>query len=496
MSQRRRAIALIVAPLALLVSLLTWGVSSPQGSSPDEHYHLASIWCADGIVPGVCEEGSAPQYRSVRADIAEASHCFRWHPDQSAACVVDDARMVETDQANWAGEAYPPVFYSVMRMFIVPDDVGLSVLILRSLNAVLYVGLLTALFFLLPRRLRPPMIWGAALTIVPLGAFLIPSINPSTWAILSATGLWVATWGYFVERRLTRRILLGALAVTFLVVGAGARSDAAVYGVLAMIVGTVLGFERSRRFLLSAILPVALTAVAVAFFFTSGQSAIVSASTASTDAPLALHQLAFLDLKLLPELWAGVFGTWGLGWLDTTMPGSVWVTTIAMFSAVCFWALSRGDVRKWIVTAGVAASLVVVPMFILLHDGVIVGQYVQPRYIYPLIILFAGVVVTGFRRPGLGLNRTQLLVVAAGLTVANSVALHVNLRRYVTGVDVPGLNLDLAVEWWWNAPITPLGVWALGTVATAVLAGILVRAAWSGREDAKAIQASSVVPRA
>jgi hypothetical protein len=131
--------------------------------------------------------------------------------------------------------------------------------------------------------------------------------------------------------------------------------------------------------------------------------------------------------------------------------------------------------------AAVALSLVVVPMYILLHDGVVVGSYVQPRYIYPLIIIFGGVAVVGFLRGNLGLGRLQLLVVGGGLAVANSVALHVNLRRYVTGVEMPGANLDVGIEWWWGGPITPMMVWAAGSAAFAMAIGVLVWVAWNGR---------------
>ena len=47
--------AAIAVPVALLAALLAWGVSSPPGSSPDEDYHMGSIWCAGGIEAGVCE---------------------------------------------------------------------------------------------------------------------------------------------------------------------------------------------------------------------------------------------------------------------------------------------------------------------------------------------------------------------------------------------------------------------------------------------------------
>ena len=487
MSNRRRgrAVFAILIPIAMLVALLAWGISSPPGSSPDDDYHMASIWCGTGIVEGQCESTGAEQYRRLPADLVSAADCFAHDPNQSASCPLDEGALKATSRGNWVDKSYPALFYAVMSVFV-GDDLSTSIVVMRSVGALLYVGLLTALFFLLPRPQRRVLVWGAAISVVPLGMFLIASVNPSAWAVLSATGLWVATWGYFQQTGV-RKWLLAAFAVLLLVMGAGARSDAAVYGVLALIVAVVLSFRRDRRFAVDALLPVGLTVVAVLFFFSGGQSAIVSADTAA-ETDLALSTLAFIDAKLLPELWVGVFGTWGLGWLDTAMPGAVWVTTIAVFGAVVFWGLRVGSPRKWIALAGVAASLVVVPMYILLHDSVIVGYYVQPRYIYPLIIIFGGVAVAGFAKAGLGLGRLQLLVAAVGLTIANSVALHVNLRRYITGLDVPNFNLNGEMEWWWGPQISPMAVWIVGSLAFAAMMAALAWTAWERGASTSVVQ--------
>lgn len=477
-----RLVAAIGVPFALLLALMAWGVSSPPGSSPDDDYHMASIWCTGGLSEGQCEEGKSADHRKVPSELVDWVVCYKFHPEVSAGCPFVPDRMVDTRRGNWYDNGYPPLFYATMSVFVT-DDVSVSIIAMRSVNAVLYVGLTTALFFLLPRRMRTPLLIGAAITLVPLGMFLIPSVNPSSWAVISATGLWVAAWGFFAQTGL-RKWLLAAMSVLLLVMGAGARSDAAVYGVLALIVASVLSFRGERRYLIDLLLPVGLTVVAVAFFFSGAQSAVVAGGTAVSGGQIALSTLSWVNLKALPELWVGAFGDWeigGLGWLDTTMPGSVWATAFAIFAALTFGGLRNAGARKWIALGGVAAALVVVPMYILLHDRVVVGYGVQPRYIYPLVVIFGGLALVGLARD-LGLGRVQKVVVAAGLTIANSVALHVNLRRYVTGLDNPTFNLNDPVEWWWSAPISPMAVWAGGSVLFALAAALVVWQGW--RHDA------------
>lgn len=488
--RRLRVWAMLLAPAALLIALLGWGASSPPGSSPDDDYHMASIWCANGPVDGQCELTGNTLARKLPGDLLKAAKCFAFLPEQSASCPLPEAEMLTTERGNWNDAGYPPVFYAVMSIFVTPD-LSASIIMMRSANALLFVGLMTGLFALLPRPMRAPLVWGSLVSAVPLGTFLIPSVNPSSWAVISATGLWAATWGFFTESG-HRKWGLAAMMTVLMIVGSGARSDAAVYGVIAMAAGAVLGFRRDRRFLRNALLPLCLTAVGAVFFLTSGQSAVVAADTAAPAAhdPLIL---TLINAKMLPQLWTGVFGLSGLGWLDTIMPGIVWVPALVVFAAIVYWGLQRGDGRKWLSLTGIAACLIVIPMYILVHDGVVVGTGVQPRYIYPLLIILAGVAVTGFSTPGLRLGRLQVVSVAVSLAVANAVALHTNLRRYITGIDAQSFDLNRNVEWWWNVPVAPMTLWAVASLA---FAGAVAAAAWAAwpRESSEYLSATLPAP--
>lgn len=480
--RRWRAVAAVAVPLLLFVSLLSWAVSSPLGSSPDDDYHLASIWCGNGEAKNVCESGQRESTRFVPASVAGAPHCYAFNPGQSAACSPRSNDLIATDRGNWNGHAYPGVFYSIMNVFV-GDDVDRSVLAMRASNAALYIGITVLLFFVLPRHARPALLWGALISVVPLGMFLIPSVNPSSWAILSATGLWVATWGYFMERRGIRKWLLAGMMILLLIIGAGARSDAAVYGILALFVGGALGFRRDRRFAVDTWLPLVLVGIAAVAFLNAGQSAVVAASTVVQHDAMDVASLTVRNFMDLPLLWVGVFGAWGmggLGWLDTAVPPLVWVSTLMAFGGLVFWGLRRGSAGKWLSVAAIACALVAIPMYILVHDGVTVGVGVQPRYIYPLMIMLAGVVLVGLTGFRLGLGRVQLVCVGVILSVANSLSLHVNMRRYLTGVDVDSINLDVGVEWWWNTSVSPMAVWIGGTIAFALAVSVLFTMACGG----------------
>jgi hypothetical protein len=467
-STRVRSVLVAVSvPLMFLVSLVAWGFSSPVGSSPDDDYHMASIWCAGGI-DELCQAADSETSRIVPDVLLNSSGCYAFRPDASAGCKVSPIEDMSTsDRGNFDG-SYPPVFYATMNVFA-GYDIESSVLFMRTFNALLFVGLISALFFCLPMNRRGPLLWGSLTTAVPLGMFIVPSVNPSSWAVLSAATLWVSLVGYFTSVRRSDRIVLGAIAVLVTIMGAGARSDSAVYSGVAVVVAIILTFERTARYLKLAILPAVLVVLAVAFFLGSGQSSIVAPGGAdSKSAPGGKLGLALANIVELPGLWTGSIGTTGLGWLDTAMPAVVWVSTLAVFFAVAFWGIHKLPARKGIAIGIIFASLIVIPMYILVNDNAMVGTGVQPRYIYPLMIILAGLALFGLNRDDLKLSGPQLAVIPIVLTVANSVALHKNIRRYVTGIDVSGPNLDTGIEWWWAIPLSPMTVWAVGSLTFAL----------------------------
>jgi hypothetical protein len=89
-------------------------------------------------------------------------------------------------------------------------------------------------------------------------------------------------------------------------------------------------------------------------------------------------------------------------------------------------------------------------------------------------VLLGGLLMLTPAGRALSLGRIQVFVIAAALTVVNFVALHMNIRRYVTGIDGAGPNLDSGAEWWWALPFGPTAVWLVGAVAYGALMFLLV----------------------
>ena len=464
---RFRSIALV--PVFALIALLCWAFASPIGSSPDDDYHLTSIWCGLGDRPGLCESVPGhPEQRVVPYAVGQ-TNCNRHFAGSTETCPIDGLAPdspIATTRGNFVG-TYPPVYYAFMGLFA-STHYTVAALVMRIVNIILFVGLSSLLYFLLAPSRRRTLLWTWSIVIVPLGAFLVASNNPSAWAVISGGILWLALVGYF-EQRGWRSIVLGVVAAVALIMGAGARADSAIYAVVAIGVAVFMTAEKSRAFLLKAIAPLAFVLVAIVFYLTANQSSVAAGGLSGEHAASGAGgaTLIWNNLLQLPGLWAGVLGTWGLGWLDVLMPASVYVLGLLAFGAATFTGLVSVTVRKVIALAGVGALLVAIPSWILYKGHATVGQEVQPRYIMPLVIIFAGVALLQAGPRLIRFTRVQTIVVIIAVSIANAVALHVTMHRYITGPGMEGLSLNHNVYWWWHIPVSPTVVWVLGSVAFA-----------------------------
>jgi hypothetical protein len=486
---RARFKLVYLVPALALIALIAWAFASPMGSSPDDDFHLASVWCANAARTNLCEPGSTPETRIVPAAVHDAP-CFAYDANKSAGCQAKDFTFspkptVATKRVNASGE-YPPVYYAVMNIFV-GGNILVSVLLMRIFTVLLFVGLTTALFVLLPVARKQTLILMWMITTVPLGMFLLSSNNPSAWAVIGVGTAWISLLGYF-ETDGRRRIALGAIFAAAVVMAAGSRGDAAMYSVIAIGTVAVLKLRWTRRFWLQAILPIGMALVAIGFFLVSrqtasgingfgGASSAPSVGTGADTATKSLHGFGLLAYNLLnaDSLWAGVFGGWPLGWLDTPMPAFVSLGAVAVFVAVAFVGFRQLGWRKVLVLALVGLVLWLLPVYVLVQSGTTVGNAVQPRYLLPLIVLLAGVILLSTRGRMIQFGRGQLILVAGVLAAVNLVALELVIRRFVTGNSHLGLNLDTSDQWWWGSfPLSPNALWIIGSLAYAGLMAVIV----------------------
>jgi hypothetical protein len=350
---------------------------------------------------------------------------------------------------------------------------------MRIANILLLIGLTTVLYVFLPANRRPTLVWGLAISLVPLGLFLVASDNPSAWAIISAGTLWISLLGYF-ESSGKKKAGLGIIAALSTLVGAGARADAAVYAMVAIVAVILLTARLDRRWIISALLPFGMAVTAAVFYLSTQQSSFANSGLpgyADSSHHLDWHYLILANLLNVQDLWVGAFGSGpGLGWLDTSMPAIVWVGGLGSFAALTFAGLASRSMRKLLAAGVVLGALWAFPTLLLVQSGSVMGAGLQPRYVLPLLMMLGGVLLLQVGGTRLTLSSVQVVALVSTLSVANAVALQFNMRRYITGTGVTRWNLNYAIQWWWNIPVSPMIVWAVGSLSFAAFLVIIARA--------------------
>jgi len=460
------------AVLSAILALSAWAFSSPSGASPDDDYHLSSTWCAQGVREDLCENipGKSESLK-VPYSVVANQYCFAFQSDVNGSCPYNN-ELYETSRLNNVLGYYPPVYYWTMS-WLASTDVYTSVLSMRIANGLLAVILLSILIVALPNHLRRVPIYAFLIPSIPLGVFLMASNNPSSWAYLGVITLFSAFTGFLSVDKTKTKLALAALSLVGVLLAAGSRADAAAYALLAIALAFAIKFSKGAFKPENLLVGGLLASITVlSFLFLSRQGTIAAGGVMSgpKDPDLPIPSL-LINLTNLPQLWTGVFGTWGLGWVDTLMPPLVWVSMLSIYAAVVFSAVRWFDFRQSISFGIVFLALVFVPMYILSINRLVVGQDVQPRYLLPLMALLVAVaLVRTSSTDGLIFSRGQVWIIGAILVLSNSVSLNTNLRRYISGVDIKSFNLDNTVEWWWpNFPFSPNAVWLIGSIFFALL---------------------------
>lgn len=148
---------------------------------------------------------------------------------------------------------------------------------------------------------------------------------------------------------------------------------------------------------------------------------------------------------------------------------------------IIYTTAQRVSRKNWLIVALMSTLLVLLPLRADLDSLGTSGRYILPLYLMCLVTYLASV-ETSFTRPLITskiISRVLVLI----LTLGNSIALHQTMRRYITGVDVIGWNLNQNAEWWWTVGPSPMTIWVLGTIAFGVTATLVLQMARSQVEQ-------------
>lgn len=504
----------IALAVCAAVALGCWGLSTPTGSSPDDDFHLASIWCATGPAQGavtgdVCTEVNgnrgpgtvvrvlplavsradcSTRFTSIHDCDAYKVHqvCFDYTGPRSPVCAGALKPGTGAHAAN-AG-LYPGGFYLAMHPFT-SGQVVASVLWMRAVNALVAMVVIGAAFLVSERRTRSAYALTVALGVcTPIGLLFIPSSNPTAWSIIGIGSVWAFLVVFLTTASVWRRrvALLGCLVAWGLPVAA--RADAPVLAALSVIGATAVAHRgpwASRRLVLPGLLVIASM---VMFFVGSGTDVAESGistvaagdgsgpppETLATMAHNAAHPIALFFHNLL-VLWAYERDMFTEGTWTAILPAALVLLLLAALT------LYRG--RQRLGYGGLLLASVAIPMYVAQRSHLSVSVwYIQRRYLFPLMLSVIGLAFLAAVRRGwverVAARRWAVTAVWAVLSVIASMALHLEILRYVVGWHLYQFGFDAGRHWWWTGfPLSPMAVWVIGSVAMAVMLALLLRIA-------------------
>jgi hypothetical protein len=476
----RRVVVVGAIGLLTVVVGAAWAFSSPVGSSPDDDFHMGSIWCSDLAPPDGCIEGPrTPGFYDRRVDVPapvarQTLDCFIMRPSAAAGCATPaaDRPGLFPSRANY--NYYPGGFYDLMAP-LVSDRPAVSVLAMRLTSWLLCCGLIGASLAIAERRVRQAFLVSLVVSAVPLGLFVFASTNPSGLTVAGTFTFASALTTFLTSTSRPRTVASGVLAL----VGAGAalisRSDAGIWlSVAAVAIVFATGAWR-RLWRPRLVLPAGVVVVgSIAVLALTRDFASEGLSFAPNPRPF--RQVLFENLTQLPTLWTGSLGTFPLGWSDTAMPSIVSVGMVGAYVTVVILALRRPSVGGLAALGIILVSVVAVPLYALAGDGSVIPEDFQPRYLLPIITVVPAIAILvgdALRRDHL-FTRFQTVMILLAVCLAQLAALHTNMRRYIWGAERLGFNLNSAQGWWWPWGPSPMVVWAVGSLAFATLITLLL----------------------
>ena len=180
----RALVATFILVAAVIAASLAWVVASPVGSSPDEDFHVGSMWCPPPVDETGCQISVKDGDKAVMVPQSLAKEfvaCYAFDHDNSALCALNASDDVLAPTLRWDDGNYPWGYYQFAHLFV-QHSTAHAVLTLRAVNTLLAIGLIGAIIALSDSGLRRAIAVAVAVGWLPMGIYFVAGMNPSSWA--------------------------------------------------------------------------------------------------------------------------------------------------------------------------------------------------------------------------------------------------------------------------------------------------------------------------
>ena len=484
----RHLVAVLTLVVAVITASMAWVVSAPVGSSPDEDFHVAAMWCPPPVDETGCQISTKDGKKAVVVPQTLAKEnvtCYAFDHNESAQCSLAGSDEELAPTLRWDDGNYPWGYYQFAHLFV-QHSTNRAVLALRAFNTLAAIGLLGSIIALADSGLRRAISVALTVAWLPMGFYFIAGMNPSSWAM---TGTFAFASALLASTRSEgrRRAGLIACALAGAVLACTSRGDSAFF-LFVVTVALAFAVPLSKRIVPEAVLACGASVVGI---WVMSRTNVAASHLASGNelAGYSRKHVLWLNVSALPNYLRGFVGhLLGPGWNDVSYQGTVSYGASFVVLALVAWSLRSLSWRKVLSALVVAGAITGVPVVIGMRGHFSNVEVYQPRYMLPLFAVFLLMLLAPcavrdergralgshpFRVPSGVAGRVGTGLVAAVWALTNARALYLVIERYAFGRTAHGMPIDLSMrnlsdgnEWWWpTAPVGPMAVWVVGALA-------------------------------
>ena len=457
------------------ITLGSWALSSPPGSGPDDEYHLSSIWCSHGYRMQFCEKSASIYEAKIPLQLhrnggPRTVFCYAGNSQISARCIrnLDAEAVTKLESSKRFNTAYiAKNFYNANGFFVSPN-VNASILKMRFFQIAIFFALIGFAIYSSGER-KWAVLLALFVGMVPVGLFIIPSTNPSSWAIAGVVSAGLCAMNFFLSSKRSHRVIAVLGFIVALLFTRNVRGDVNIMLAICVTLGALSGFfiretDRSHKFdraklirLLFLVAPGLLYIHLKIFSLYPWRvvSYILNGSfySFSNDSPQAF--LGFLG------------GSIQLGSADFAPTPVVLILMSVGFATFIVITARFVPLRVKIVSGFGLSLLFFMPYWFSMGAIGPGSRYVMAIYLVSLAT-FSASAVSGRKLINFQFSKSSLLTIFLAISLAQSLSLHQSIRRYVTGTNIAGWNLNKGAQWWWTYGPSPMSIWLIGSVAFGV----------------------------
>jgi hypothetical protein len=452
----------VFASSFFFVALLCWAFSAPIGAGPDSDFHISSIWCGQGERKGLCEEigASAAQYN------AKVPFMFQMCDNRPIEYLPSCAEIVTKPETQFLRTAIPlqqNSYYKIMSHFA-SQNTNQSVLVIRSINALIASCVLLALLVLCSGKIKFAVAASWSVGLVPVGVQFLSSVNPRGWSFLAVFSSWAFLASGLEARQRTVRsysaYLLCALTASL---AFATRVDGSIFVIFSCTIVTIShllkNYVLSKKILIVSAISILLILVPIQSI--SSLSHIFSFQLAdSIELPRFLLMQIVHGPEFITQAWGYNIGQQGNG------PGIVGIIGLSLFVITLSFALQNVNPIQALGVVSIILFMIVSHMRGSLAIGELIpasGEYVMALTVFLLgFTLWTSRSIQNFQSS----RRGQITTISL-LTFSHAIAFYSYMEYYVKrGAKIGTFEtISLNQSWWWNSDINPNSVYWIGSAA-------------------------------